>query len=243
MKIGICDYGIGGIGLYQYIRKQSDVDIIYFSDSGYTPYGKVSAPELKERIQKVIAFFHAHGVEYIAVACNAASTVIPENKNITGIIEHGIQQVLQIRPEKIAIAGGSRTIDSQLYKKAFEAKGIQTWQQVAQQLSGRIEAGDVDSAALENDIEMIFSNIRSAPYILLACTHYPAISKKIQDAVPQSVLLDPAEEMYKWIFKNWSPLKGNNSSLWYTTGNTEKMKLAAKNAFGVETQNIQQVIL
>lgn len=49
-KIGICDWGIGGLGVYKELRKRgSNADIVYFSDSGYTPYGKVPKDELHER--------------------------------------------------------------------------------------------------------------------------------------------------------------------------------------------------
>ena len=243
MKIGICDYGIGGIGLYQLIRKKSDVDVVYISDAGYTPYGKVSEAELKSRVEKVIAYFHAQGIDHIAVACNAASTVIPRHKNITGIIEHAIEQVLKIQPQKIAITGGSRTIDSGLYKTAFELKGIVTLQQVAQELSVRIEAGDLYSQGMKNDIERIFRPLSSASHILLACTHYPVITQQIQSVVPGVVLLDPAEHMCYWILQHWGEMNGNGASAWLTTGNPEKMSKAAYCAFGLEAKDIKQIII
>src|SRR5688572_32066629 len=101
MKIGICDYGIGGIGLYKLIREKTTADIIYFSDSGYTPYGKVAKEELENRIETVFEFLRSKGAEKIAVACNAASTVIPQDPNVSGIIEHAIQMVTDLHPESI----------------------------------------------------------------------------------------------------------------------------------------------
>ncbi|HEY5535152.1 MAG TPA: aspartate/glutamate racemase family protein [Ignavibacteria bacterium] len=241
MKIGICDYGIGGIGLYKLIRAKTTVDIVYFSDSGYTPYGKVSEKELKKRLDQIIKYFNIIGVFNIAVACNSASTVIPKNNNITGIIEHGINMVLKIHPTNIAIVGGARTLESQSYKTAFERRGIQTTQQTAQQLSIRVEAGDIASAELDKDIRDIFGPIKDFEYILLACTHYPVIADRIKLFTRNAKLLDPVNEMADWIFDNWTKLAGNSTVKWITTGNIEQMKIAANVAFQGEIEEIEKI--
>lgn len=242
MKIGICDYGIGGIGLYKLIRPRTTADIVYFSDSGFTPYGKVPEAELRERLEKVIAWFNSIGVDQIAVACNAASTVIKQSQNITGIIAHGINTVMHIHPDSIAIVGGSRTIDSELYKNIFEKNGITTTQRVAQQLSIRIEAGDIDSPELDQDIADIFGPISESEHILLACTHYPAIAHRIK-RFTYANLIDPTEEMAEWIFENWEGMNGDSKDEWFTTGNTEQMQLAAQRAFGVELNHVERIQL
>jgi glutamate racemase len=244
MKIGICDYGIGGIGLYKILREKTSADIVYFSDTGYTPYGKVPMQELKERFNKVTEYLLTIGVDKIAVACNAASTVIPENsKGITGIIEHGINLVTEIKPEKIAITGGTRTIESELYKKAFEKHGISVTQRIAQELSIRIEAGDLESDGLKEVIKDIFTPIKDYKYILLACTHYPAISNSILAFTKNSTLLDPVNNMADWILQNWSNLEGNSSTQWLTSGDPEKMRNAAKLAYKINLGAIDTVTI
>ena len=242
MKIGICDYGIGGIGLYKLVRPRTTADIVYFSDSGFTPYGKVPEEELRARLDKVIAWFNSIGVDQIAVACNAASTVVKPSQNITGIIPHGINVVMQNNPRSVAIVGGTRTIESESYKKIFEKNGIDTVQRVAQTLSIRIEAGDVNSKELDEDLAEIFGPISDAEYTLLACTHYPAIASRIQ-RFTYSTLLDPSAEMAEWIFENWEGMNGDSKDEWYTTGDIDQMKLAADRAFGVELHQIERIAL
>jgi glutamate racemase len=243
MKIGICDYGIGGIGLYKLIRSKTTADIIYFSDSGYTPYGKVHEPELKERLDKVINYFSTLGVSHVAVACNAASTVIPKSQNIIGIIEHGINLVFTTNPNEIAVVGGIRTVESESYKNPFEKMGIQTIQRTAQQLSIKIERGDIDSEELDEDIKSIFEPLKKSKYILLACTHYPAIENRIRSITKNSTLLNPVEEMSRWIFSNWPKLSGNSTVKWITTGNAELMKFAASRSFKVKIDEIEKITL
>lgn len=242
MKIGICDYGIGGIGLYKLLRPRTTADIVYFSDSGFTPYGKVPEAELRERMEQVTAWFNAQGVDRIAVACNAASTVIRQSQDVTGIIPHGINIVMQQQPRSVAIVGGARTIESKSYQTIFEKNSIDVVQRVAQNLSIRIEAGDVDSPELDEDLAEIFTPISDAEYTLLACTHYPAIAHRIQ-RFTYSTLLDPCAEMAEWIFENWEGMNGGSKDEWFTTGDVEQMKFAAHRAFGVELHAAERIQL
>jgi len=243
MKIGICDYGIGGIGLYKLLRAKTSADIIYFSDSGFTPYGKVPADDLKNRVDHVFRFLRKEGVEYIAVACNAASTILPENQYTTGIIEHGLRMVERIHPEEIAITGGHRTIESNAYKTPLERAGIKVTQRVAQPLSIRIEAGDLNSEALSADIAEIFGPVKNVSHILLACTHYPVIADKITEHVPNAILLDPVNEMADWIMANWPPLEGHSTTRWVTSGDAEQMIRAAQSAFQVTISSVEKITI
>jgi glutamate racemase len=199
----------------------------------------VPEDELRVRVEKVIRFLTAQGAERVAVACNAGSTVIPDSPNVTGVIGHSVSLVMKVKPRQIAIAGGKRTIESNQYKTILENKGMTTVQQVAQKLSAHIEAGDISSKALDRDIAEIFGPIKNMEYILLACTHYPAIADRIKK-VTSAHLLDPAEEMAAWILENWKPLNGNSTVRWITSGDAEGMKRAARNAFGVEINNVEK---
>ena len=56
-KLGIIDWGIGGIGVYKLIKeRRPEVSVVYFSDTGVMPYGKMSRAELAARLDAVIGF-------------------------------------------------------------------------------------------------------------------------------------------------------------------------------------------
>ncbi len=243
MAIGICDWGIGGVGIYQLLRKSSNVNVVYFSDTGFTPYGKVPENELKARLSHVFLHFNKLGIEKIIVGCNAASTVLGDDKNITGIIEHGINVVLKAGIKEVGIVGGKRTIESEIYKNKLEANGIQVYQRIAQPLSARIEAGDIDSDGLMEDIQAIFSPIQTIPHILLACTHYPLIANRIIDFTGQAVLLDPAQEMCNWILSTWDVADENGLVQWQTSGDTNQMKYSLSKLYQIETNHIEKIDL
>lgn len=243
MAIGICDWGIGGVGLYQLLRKRSSVDIIYFSDTGYTPYGKVPEDELKARLTKVFEYFNSLGVHQVIVGCNAASTVLIEDPNIIGVIEHGVNLVLKHQPKEIAIVGGKRTIESEIYKTKLEARGLKVHQRIAQPLSARIEAGDIASEGLMEDIKAIFEPIKSVEHILLACTHYPLIQSELRRFTGDTIFLDPAEEMVEWIFNNWKIENEQGIVRWLTSGDTIQMKNSLSKLYKIENTHIENIQL
>jgi len=243
MKLGICDYGIGGLGVFKNVSIKSDLDILYFSDSGYIPYGKLSVTDLKERLSLVFSFMRSKGVTHIAVACNAASSVLIDNDDdkLTHIISHAVSMIKGLNIKEIGIVGGARTIKSNCYGKELDR--IKTQQRIAQELSIKIENGDLNSNELLNDIETIFTPLKSLDYILLGCTHYPVISKLIAEFCPTSTLLDPSLKMSNWILQNWDAKNGSSNTEWYTTGSCEKMRNASKKAFDVEMETITKVKL
>jgi glutamate racemase len=241
MAIGICDWGIGGVGLYQHLRKRSRVDVVYFSDTGYTPYGKVPEEELKQRLKKVFAYFNGLGITQIIVGCNAASTVLNNEEGVIGIIEHGVKLVLEQQITRVGIVGGKRTVESEIYKKQLEEKGVEVHQRIAQPLSARIEAGEVSSPGLTKDIEEIFTPIRDIQHILLACTHYPLIKNEIARFTGNTIFLDPAEEMVDWIFKHWEIEEGQGNVRWQTSGDTNQMKNSLATLYQIQTNQIEKI--
>lgn len=243
MTLGICDYGIGGISLYQRLRAETDVDVLYYSDAGYVPYGKVPEAELRGRVKNVLDFLFAQGADCIAVACNAASTVLPEDDRIVGIIEYGLQVVREANVSRVGVVGGFRTVESNLYKIPLEQEGIAVLQNPAQALSIRIEAGDVHSEGLLADIQAIFQPLTGCDSVLLACTHYPVIAEQIRSVVPGVALLDPMEHMVASVHRRFGPLKGGNTVRWMTSGDTKNMKRAALTAFGLPLTNIEQIVV
>ncbi len=54
-RIAVLDWGIGGFGFWNEWKKhRPEEGMIYFSDSGFAPYGLVSEEQLRERIEKII---------------------------------------------------------------------------------------------------------------------------------------------------------------------------------------------
>jgi glutamate racemase len=243
--LGIIDWGIGGVSIYKAIKeKLGPVPIIYFSDTGVTPYGKMTRPELVARLNVVIRFLKSKGVTHLAVGCNAASTAIdliePNGMKIEGMIASGVAAAMKKKPTRLGLIGGRRTVLSGIYRDSFAGRGFKVEQRIAQPLSGLIESGDTGSQKLRLEAKQILTPLKNCSHILLACTHYPAVSNLLMEFVPErTVLIDPASELVTRIARWKIPIDGKD--LFLTSGDPGAMRAAAKNAFGVTLSSVQRV--
>lgn len=239
-RLGIIDWGIGGTSIYKLIKERiGDVPVTYFSDTGVKPYGKMSRRELVRRLNVVIEFLRSRGVTHLVIGCNAASTAIDYLEDpgipVEGVIEPAVALTAKLKPSKLGIIGGRRTVASRVYRHGFRERGIDVRQRVAQPLSGLIESGDTSSDTLQAVAQQILTPLRDSSHILLACTHYPAITSVLRRYVsPRTEFIDPAGEVVRTV-KRWK-LTGRGKDEFLTSGNVAAMKRAAKNTFGVKIE-------
>ena len=246
-KLGILDWGIGGISIYKIVKERlGDVSVVYFSDTGATPYGKMSRVELVKRLNSVIDFLKSKGVTHLVIGCNAASTAISylnsENIIIEGVIESAVEMTAKLKPQKLAVIGGRRTILSGIYRRKLAEKGIEINQRIAQPLSALIESGDVSSEKLHAESRKILAPVKNSSHVLLACTHYPAIISVLKDYVSaDAIFLDPARSLVAKI-ADWD-LQKSESDIFYTTGEVSEMRNAALKAFGVKIKTAEKITI
>ncbi len=244
--LGIIDWGIGGVSIYKVIKEQlPHVPVLYFSDTGVTPYGKMARRELAVRLDAVIEFLNSKGATHIMIGCNAASTAIGDLADhgipIKGVIEPAVAFTSRLKPTRLGLIGGRRTVVSGVYRRGFSKNKISLEQRVAQPLSGLIESGDTSSEILRSEAKRILSPLKNCSHILLACTHYPAISNVLAEFVsPKTKLVDPAAEMVKIVSK-WRFANGDDQ--FFTSGDVAAMKRSAKNAFGVSISLVKKITI
>jgi glutamate racemase len=240
--IGIVDWGIGGISIYKLIKELSpEAAILYLSDTGATPYGKMGRRELAERLDSVIGFLKSEGMTRLVIGCNAASTAIPDLREhgikIDGVIEPAVVAVTKLKPTRLGLIGGRRTVVSGVYRRAFAKRGIDIEQRIAQPLSGLIESGDISSAVLRGEATRILSPLKNCSHILLACTHYPAIEPVLREYVSASTkFVDPAAAVLEKLGK----IESRGAHRFFTTGDTRQMKRSAMLAFEVEIGSVEK---
>lgn len=244
--LGIIDWGIGGISVYKELRDQlgDELPVIYFSDTGATPYGKMSRRELASRLDAVIEFMKGRGMTHLVIGCNAASTAISDLADhgikIEGMIETAVEVAAKARPKRLGLIGGRRTVVSGVYRKGLAKRGIALEQRIAQPLSALIERGDLSSDELKAHTRTILGPVRNCSHIMLACTHYPAIAHTLSEYVSaETKFIDPAPMLVKKISK-WK-IGREKESIFVTTGDSAQMKRSAKLAFGVDFSTVKKV--
>lgn len=248
--VGIVDWGIGGTGIYRLLKeRRPETPVVYLSDTGVTPYGRMGRLELRERLIRVRDELVRRGATHLVVACNAASTVLPELRRgdlpRVGVIAPAVRELARLRPREAGLIGGRRTVLSGIYRRALERHGIAVRSRVAQPLSARIESGDTGSPEVEAECRRILAPLYKCTHVLLACTHYPAILPLLQRCVsPETILVDPAKAVVTEIL-SLPDLPGGASreDLFLTTGDVRAMRRAARNAFGVKIGMVQKVAI
>lgn len=233
----VLDWGIGGLSVYRELkRRHPTLAIVYVSDSGFTPYGKVPAGALAERVAHVIRWAQReHGASAAAIACNAASTALEPVRGlcpdlpVVGVIAAGIDLIRESGCRKVGVIGGIRTIESKIFSSALP--GLEIRERVAQPLSALIEAGQLEGAELERELAAILGPLEDVEALLLACTHYPAVAGPIQRFLPKARLLDPAARAAEHLGAVLKVREGED--LFFTSGSIPASRAAAKAAFGV----------
>lgn len=249
-RLGIVDWGIGGLGFYRALKaRRPDVPVLYLSDAGEIPYGRLSSPALVDRLRHVLLYLARHGADHVVVACNAASTVLPRIPGlgteslptVTGVIEHAIRSIRGAPGTTVGVIGGRRTIRSGVYRTGLRERGFVVRQRVAQPLSACIERGELDSQELHHHLRHILSPLQGVDLLLLACTHYAAITEAISVYLPDVPILDPVDEMLAWIEHGWDLPHVSVADLFLTTGDPETMIVSARRAFGVDMPSVVQI--
>jgi glutamate racemase len=246
-ELAILDWGVGGLGLFRWLRAvRPDLDLVYLSDSGAPPYGTLHPAALRARLELVGRALRARSVTRLAVACNAASTVLGrplEALSVRAIAFDGVRAILAGGARTVGVVGGRRTIRSGVYARRLRAAGVDVHQRIAQPLSALVEAGRVEGPDVEASVERVVSTLRSVPLLVLACTHYPALAPVFARALPGVELFDPVEPMGRALLDEWQPPLGRGRTRFFTTGDPRAMRRAASIAFGVVPARIERVAL
>lgn len=237
MRLGVIDWGVGGLdALRRLAVALPGVDLVYWSDAGFTPYGKVASDVLRERLCAVVARM---GVDAAVLACNAASTVLADDDRALGVealgvIGPGVRAALATDADPVGVLGGDRTIASGLHRAALEAAGRRVIAVAAQPLSAHVEAGRLDGPELLADLEPRLAALTPARTTVLACTHYPALGPVLARLDPGMRWLDPIDGLVADAVARWSGASGGGTREVHTTGDPRAMRQAAAAAFGIE---------
>ncbi len=233
--IGIIDRGVGGLGLYKKLRQESTRPILYFADNGNIPYGLVEKTTLKTRLTHIINTLKQHGANKIVLACNSASVVYPDSDDIKGIIQFGVSSLIKAKAKKPALIATLGTVNSGAYATHFKNLDIAVTERVAQPFAIHIENGIVEGDLIEQDAQDIMQPLQHCDAILMACTHFPAITPLLQRHInPQCQLIDPIDDMHTWIQNNWPETTLNkSSSQFFVTGSASQFIQSAKISFNV----------
>lgn len=258
--IGVFDSGYGGLTVFkELVARLPQYDFVYLGDNARAPYGTRSFDTVyKYTLQCVQWLFH-QSCPLIILACNTASA-----KALRTIQQQDLQRLNPkgrvlgvIRPTSeiigaysqtghIGILATSGTVQSHSYpieiKKFFPQLHIT--QEACPMWVPLVENNEYESAGADYFVKQHIDNLMGrSPQIdtvLLACTHYPLLRKKIKAHLPDHVQVIAQGEIVAASLDDYlhrhpeieTQLTQGRLRFFYTTDSAEDFNSHATNFFG-----------
>jgi len=192
--IGIFDSGVGGLSVGRSIRRTlTKEDLVYFADSGFSPYGIKSKNIIKERSEYIVSFLIDKGCKAIVVACNTATVnSIRDLRSKFSIpiigVEPGIRPAaLQSKTGAIGVLATEQTLESDSFMllKSKYSKKVSIATVACPEFVSLVESLNHNT---EQAIEVSEKYIRpllseGCDQIILGCTHFSFLRSSIDKVV------------------------------------------------------------
>ena len=207
--IGVFDSGYGGLTVYDKIRERlPQYDYIYMGDNARSPYGPRSFEIVYEFTKQAVMRLFAEGCRLVILACNTASAkalrtiqqqdlpVWDNERRVLGVIRPTVELMDKMSNSKhIGVLGTAGTISSSSYTLEIEKMfpHISVVGEACPMWVPLVENAEFDSPGADYFVKKHIDHImQTDPLIdtlILGCTHYPLLIKKIRKYVPAGVKL------------------------------------------------------
>lgn len=211
--IGVFDSGYGGLTvLKELVNKLPQYDFLYLGDNARAPYGTRSFEVVYQYTLQSVKWFFKQGCPLVVLACNTASAKalrtiqqkdlpkLDPGKRVLGVIRPTAEVVGNFtKTGTIGVLGTNGTVQSDSYpieiKKYFP--DIKVFQQACPLWVPLVESNEYDTEGadyfIKKDITNLLDQCEDIDTILLACTHYPLLLKKIQKFAPGKKIISQGE--------------------------------------------------
>lgn len=210
LPIGIFDSGVGGLTVYRALHERLPRErFVYLGDTARVPYGTRSLSTVERYAIENARFLEAHGIKILVVACNTASALaLPAIREavrvpVIGVIEPGARAAVdasanQTAKRRIGVIATEATVQSGAYAQAIarldaDASVIARPCPLFVPLA---EEGWADTEVARMVASDYLKEIKESRVdtLVLGCTHYPILSRVIQETVGAEVsLIDSGE--------------------------------------------------
>jgi len=266
--IGVFDSGFGGLNILKHIvKKLPQYDFVYLGDSIRAPYGPRSQEVIFDFTLQAVNFLFKKGCCLVILACNTASSEalrkiqqkwliknFPENK-VLGVIIPAVEKAVETtKNNKIGVIATQGTVNSMAFNKEIKKRNfkIKVFEQACPLLVPIVEAGEDNSEiadiALKKYLKPLL--IKKIDLLILGCTHYGILEKKIKQIVGKDVNIISegkvvAQKLADYLKKHSEiekRLNKNSQRLFLTTDLTDNFQRLGSKFFGKKIKP-QKIIL
>ncbi|WP_439181627.1 glutamate racemase [Carboxylicivirga taeanensis] len=268
--IAVFDSGYGGLTvLSKLVEHLPEYDYIYLGDNARTPYGTRSFKVVYDYTLEAVRKLFEMGAHLVILACNTASAkalrsiqqrdlpTIDAQKRVLGVIRPSVEVVQQwSTTQHVGVLGTVGTVQSESYpieiNKLFPS--IVVNQEACPMWVPLVENNEFNQPGADYFVKQHVNNLfEKDPLIdtvILGCTHYPLLSPKIQQYLPDGVkLLEQGDIVgeslrdYLQRHPEMDALCSKNARVsLYTTEQVDKFKQTAGVFFSGEV-NVEHLVL
>lgn len=249
-KIGVLDSGIGGLSVLREIHTHlPGCATIYVADQAHLPYGPRPLSEIYSYVDAITRFLREQGAGVVVLACHAASAAALEQLRaaypdmpFVGIEPAVKPAVEATRSGVVGVLTTQATADGALYRRVVArfAGATQVMTRVAPALVALAERATVDDAEAQAivraDVEPLLD--AGADQIVLACTHFPFLSRWIAAVVgPDVALVDPGPAVARQVGRVLAEIPSGHTAThrYFTSGDPEAFAQSLYRLIGVDT--------
>jgi glutamate racemase len=209
LPIGVFDSGFGGLTVFKSIaQKLPQYDYLYLGDNDRSPYGDHSFETVYQYTLECVEWLFEQGCQLVILACNTASAKALRNIQQLDLPkkypDHRVLGVIRPTAEvigtfsstaSIGVMGTRGTINSGSYLIEINHyfPDVKVYQQSCPMWVPLIENGEHLSEGadyfVKKYIQELLQQSDAIDCILLACTHYPLLTSKIEAYLPEHIQL------------------------------------------------------
>jgi glutamate racemase len=208
-SIGIFDSGYGGLTvLKEIVKKLPQYDYIYLGDNSRAPYGNRSFETVYHYTLQCVEWFFKQGCPLVVLACNTASAKalrtiqqndlpkIAPDRRVLGVIRPTTEVVGRYTKSKnVGVLATNGTVQSKSYvieiNKFFP--DVEVVQEACPMWVPLVENNEHENHGadffIKKNIHQLLKQEPLIDTILLACTHYPLLLKKITEYTPVDITI------------------------------------------------------
>jgi glutamate racemase len=206
--IGVFDSGYGGLTILKELRQRlPQYDYLYLGDNARAPYGSRSFGLVYEFTLQAVNRLFAAGCPLVILACNTASakalrsiqqrdlpTSSDPTRRVLGVIRPTAEYVGEAsRTGHVGVFATPGTIASRSYdiEIAKLHPSFVTTGHACPMWVPLVECGDADSEGadffVKRECDRLMAADEQIDTVILGCTHYPLLYKKIRQYLPEHV--------------------------------------------------------
>lgn len=214
--IGLFDSGVGGLSVLRQLERKAltsgkPYHFVYLGDTARCPYGNREPEEISLFVSQIVQWLNSHGPSSLVMACNTSAALAKSVAEATAgaplfdLIGPTAKYVAQLGLKTGVLATAS-TIRSGAFRKAIHALNPDTEvvEIACPDLVPIIEQGLIDSPEATEALRKYAQQLKAqhVKVVIFGCTHYPFLGSLLAQLMPDTLLVDPAEQLAEHVIRS-----------------------------------------